>query len=75
MSNTLRADVGVGLRRGGTTTASGASASARAIGIALRTPAGRTSYDAASTTPRRALPPTITGRPRRAGLSRCSTDA
>ena len=39
---------------GGTTTASGARRSARAIGIALRTPNGRTSYEAASTTPRRA---------------------
>jgi hypothetical protein len=61
--------------RGGTTTASGASRSARAIDMALRTPKGLTSYDAASTTPRWACPPTITGRPRRAGSSRCSTDA
>ena len=61
--------------RGGTTTACGHSRSASAIGIALRQPNGRASYDAASTTPRRREPPTMTGLPRSAGLSRCSTDA
>ena len=45
------------------------------VGIAERTPNGRASYDAAMTTPRVDVPPTITGRPRSSGRSRCSTDA
>jgi len=56
-------------------TASGQSARACAVGIADRTPNGRASYDAAMTTPRRDVPPTITGRPRSSGRSRCSTAA
>jgi hypothetical protein len=55
--------------------ACGARRVASTIDIALRTPNGRTSYDAASTTPRVRCPPTITGLPARSGLSRCSTDA
>ena len=39
------------------------------------TPKAFASYDAASTTPPRSLPPTAIGRPRRAGSSNCSTDA
>jgi hypothetical protein len=55
--------------------ACGARRSASAMGIAERTPKGRTSYDAARTTPRREAPPTMTGLPRKDGSSRCSTDA
>ena len=51
MSNTRRWRRRRRRSAGGTTTASGARRSARAIGIALRTPNGRTSYEAASTTP------------------------
>ena len=40
------------------------------------TPNLRASYEQAATTPRLSgRPPTITGRPRRPGLSRCSTEA
>ena len=56
--------------------ACGQSRAAREIGIAERTPKRRASYDAAETTPRPCgSAPTITGRPRNSGLSRCSTDA
>jgi len=55
--------------------ACGASFNRPRHGIAERTPKGRTSYDAASTTPRRRCPPTITGLPFSSGRSRCSTEA
>ncbi len=61
--------------RGGTTMALGARRMATAMGMAECTPNGLTSYEAASTTPRRGSPPTMTGLPRRSGESRCSTDA
>jgi len=61
--------------RGGTTMALGARRMATAMGMAECTPNGLTSYEAASTTPRRGSPPTITGLPRSSGESRCSTDA
>ncbi len=61
--------------RGVTTMACGQRRIASAIGIADRTPKGRTSYDAAQTTPRFEGPPTMSGRPRSEGSSRCSTDA
>ena len=52
------------------------SLAAREIGIAERTPNRRASYDAAETTPRPfGSAPTMTGRPRNSGLSRCSIDA
>src|ERR671915_118876 len=57
--------------RGGTTTASGHSRRACVPPIPPEIPNAFASYDAASTTP----PPTITGRPRSRGSSRCSTDA
>ena len=44
-------------------------------GMPLLTPKARASYEAASTTPPRELPPTAIGRPRSAGSSNCSTDA
>src|SRR3954451_21370761 len=40
-----------------------------------RAPYARASEDAVATTPRPPTPPTTTGRPRRDGLSRCSTAA
>ena len=61
--------------RGETTMALGARLMATAMGMAECTPNGLTSYEAASTTPRRGSPPTITGLPRSSGESRCSTDA
>ncbi|MBK6576969.1 MAG: hypothetical protein IPG17_12340 [Sandaracinaceae bacterium] len=61
--------------RGGTTTACGQRCMASTMDMAERTPKGRTSYDAAVTTPRLPPPPTISGLPRRLGSSRCSTDA
>ena len=55
---------------------SGHRRAARPIGIAERTPNLRASYDAAETTPRPVgLAPTITGRPRSSGRSRCSIAA
>ena len=56
-------------------TAWGQSFRACTVGIAEWTPKTRASYDAAQTTPRVEVPPTITGRPRSSGWSRCSTDA
>ena len=53
----------------------GQSRRARQPGIPPWTPNAFASYDAASTTPPFALPPTAIGRPRRAGSSSCSTDA
>jgi hypothetical protein len=61
--------------RGAITLPCGHSAIARPMGIALRTPNGRASYDAAHTTPRFDGQPTITGCPRSDGSSRCSTEA
>lgn len=52
-------------------TASGHCRRARAVGVPLRTPYARASYDAAMTT----HDPTITGRPRSDGSSRWATDA
>ena len=48
---------------------------ASAVAIAERAPNARASYDAVATTPRTPTPPTMTGRPRSEGLSRCSTEA
>ena len=48
---------------------------ARTVGIALRTPNRRASYDALETTPRTAVPPTTTGLPRRDGSLSTSTPA
>ena len=48
---------------------------ASAVAIAERAPNARASYDAVATTPRPPTPPTMTGRPRSEGLSRCSTEA
>ena len=53
----------------------GQSWRARQPAIPPCTPKDLASYEAASTTPPRALPPTAIGRPRRAGSSSCSTDA
>ena len=54
MANTCLAGRGVGLERAaGPRSRAGARRVASTIGIALRTPNGRTSYEAASTTPRR----------------------
>jgi hypothetical protein len=55
--------------------ACGQRARASAVRIADRTPWTRASYDAVATTPRWPVPPTMTGRPRSEGLSRCSTEA
>src|SRR5436190_12147649 len=57
--------------RGGTTAARGQRRRACRPPIAVRTPHALASQLAARTTP----PPTITGRPRRLGSSRCSTEA
>ena len=46
-----------------------------AVDIADRTPNVRASYDAAHTTLRAPAHPTMTGRPRNRGSSRCSTEA
>ena len=43
------------------------------VGIADRTPYSRASYEAAATTPRAAVAPTMTGRPRSEGSSRSSS--
>ena len=60
----------------GTNAPSGHRRAARPIGIAECTPNRRASYEAAETTPRpRGSAPTMTGRPRSSGRSRCSTDA
>jgi hypothetical protein len=56
-------------------TASGQRRCASAAGIAEWMPNTRASYDAAVTTPRLAVPPTTTGRPRSSGWSRCSIAA
>ena len=46
------------------------------MGIAVRTPQARASYEAVLTTPRlSALPPTMTGRPCSSGRRACSTEA
>jgi hypothetical protein len=60
---------------GGTTTSCGQRSSAWYNGIAERTPNGRASYDAVSTTARRDEPEIASGTPRSAGSSRCATDA
>ena len=61
----------------GTKIAPGQSAAAVRRGMAEWTPNRRASYDAALTTPRSSgpPPPTMTGRPRSSGWSRCSTAA
>ena len=60
----------------GTNAPSGQSRAARPMGMAEWTPNRRASYEAADTTPRPdGSAPTITGRPRSSGRSRCSTDA
>lgn len=64
-----------GVKSGGTKAAPGPNRSACAPGMAERTPRALAPYKAAQTTERLACPATITGLPRRSGLSRCSTDA
>ena len=61
----------------GTKIACGQSAPAVRSGMAERMPNTRASYEAVLTTPRSfgPPPPTTTGLPRSAGLSRCSTAA
>ena len=61
--------------RTGRNTPFGHSLRASFMLIAECTPNCRASYDAVATTPRPVSPPTMTGIPRRAGLSRCSIDA
>ena len=60
----------------GRNTASGQSRAALEIGMAELTPKTRASYEHAETTPRPlGSAPTMTGRLRSSGRSRCSTDA
>jgi hypothetical protein len=56
-------------------TRAGGAVSLIYAGMAERTPNALASYEAAQTTERLACQATITGLPRRSGLSRCSTDA
>jgi hypothetical protein len=60
-------------KSGGRATASGQSALARAIGMALRQPNALASYEAEVTTPRAPIPPTSRGRPASEGSLITST--